>query len=105
MAGEAAGISIFHCTVHHPGRRHMNADALSRLPCQQCGRVSHTSSTLVGMLTSSDMSSGYFPQQLRDVQLTDECIGQLLRDKEANIQCTLKFAKSQLVVFRQLLQL
>ena len=24
--------------VHRPGRTHRNADALSRLPCQQCGR-------------------------------------------------------------------
>ena len=51
----------------------MNAYVLSRLPCQLCGKVSHTSSTLVGMLTSSDMSCGYSPQQLRDMQLTDEC--------------------------------
>ena len=28
--------------VHRQGRNHNNADALSRLPCRQCGRESHT---------------------------------------------------------------
>ena len=82
----------------------MNADALSRLPCQQCGRVSHTSSTPVGMLTSSDITCGYSPQQLRIMQLTDECIGQLLRAKETNMQPSTNFAKSQPIAFRRLLQ-
>lgn len=27
--------------VHRPGRKHSNTDALSRMPCQQCGRPSH----------------------------------------------------------------
>lgn len=29
--------------VHRPGQKHSNADALSRLPCQQCGRQQHKS--------------------------------------------------------------
>ena len=29
--------------VHRPGRSHTNADALSRLPCTQCGRTTHAS--------------------------------------------------------------
>ena len=45
--------------VHRPGKKHMNADALSRLPCQQCGRNSHTSDTQVAMLMSGNMSCGY----------------------------------------------
>ena len=27
--------------VHRPGNQHKNADALSRVPCNQCGRVTH----------------------------------------------------------------
>ena len=27
--------------VHRRGRSHQNADALSRLPCRQCGRIEH----------------------------------------------------------------
>ena len=25
--------------VHRPGRKHANADSLSRRPCEQCGRI------------------------------------------------------------------
>ena len=27
--------------MHQPGQRHYNADAMSRLPCQMCGRQQH----------------------------------------------------------------
>ena len=82
----------------------MNADALSRLPCQQCGRVSHTSSTPIGMLTSGDITCGYSMQQLREMQLRDGCIGQLIKAKEENVQPSPNFAKSQPISFRRLLQ-
>ena len=90
--------------IHRLGRKHSNADALSRLPCQQCGREFHTSSTPVGMLTSSDITCGYSPQQLRDMQLTDEYIGQLLQAKESNVQPSTNFAKSRPIAFCRLLQ-
>jgi hypothetical protein len=38
--------------VHRPGKKHQNADALSRLPCQQCGRDSHSEDVPVVALTS-----------------------------------------------------
>ena len=47
--------------VHRSGKKYLNADALSRLPCKQCGRASHNSNTLVGMLTSNSMVCGYSP--------------------------------------------
>ena len=28
---------------HRPGRKHQNADAMSRIPCKQCGRPTHES--------------------------------------------------------------
>ena len=40
--------TILHCQ----GKKHKNADALSRLPCQQCGRDSHSEEVQVGALTS-----------------------------------------------------
>ena len=52
--------------VHRPGKKHANADALSRLPCQQCGRASHYDSTPIALLTSGDLLCGYSPDQLRD---------------------------------------
>ena len=36
---------------HHPGRKHGNADALSRIPCQQCGRVAE--GNIIATITSS----------------------------------------------------
>ena len=82
----------------------MNADVLSRLPCQQYSRASHNSGTLVGMLTSSSMTCGYSPQQLHSIQLADECIGQLLNAKEKDEQPSCDFAKSQPILFCHLLQ-
>ena len=34
--------------VHRRGRKHTNADALSRLPCVQCGRDSHSDELTIG---------------------------------------------------------
>lgn len=47
--------------VHRPGKKHMNADALSRLLCQQCSIAFHNGGALVGMLTSGSMTCGYSP--------------------------------------------
>ena len=33
------------CSEHRRGKSHTNADALSRLPCRQCGRSSHQDQT------------------------------------------------------------
>ena len=87
--------------VHRPGKKHMTADALSRLPCRQCGR---TNDIQVAMLTSGNTSCGYSPQQLRSMQLDDDCIGQILRAKEQEQQPSTNFAKSQPISFRRLLQ-
>ena len=35
---------------HRPGRKHVNADALSRIPCKQCGR--HAQEVLIQSLTT-----------------------------------------------------
>ena len=38
--------------LHHQGKKHKNADAFSRLPCQQCGYDSHSEEVQVVVLTS-----------------------------------------------------
>ena len=55
--------------VHRQGTKHGNADALSRVPCRQCGRESHvitlhflyssmdTSATVRGLFYSASVSS------------------------------------------------
>ena len=67
--------------IHKPGRRHNNADALSWLPCQQCGRTSHTSEESISTISATGLTGGYSNQEMRDLQLNDECIGQLLLAK------------------------
>jgi len=82
----------------------MNADALSRQPCQQCGRNSHVSDTQIAMLTSGNMSCGYSPQKLREMQLADDCIALILNTKEQEQKPSTDFAKSQPNSFCRLLQ-
>jgi hypothetical protein len=86
--------------VHRPGYQHKNADALSRVPCKQCGRLdvlqpvneqddseinashgsvrtSHNRIKIVPTWTSKD---------LREAQLKDCTIAPVLRAKEAATQ-------------------
>ena len=63
--------------VHRRGTLHSNADAMSRIPCRQCGRVSHTKDSnneeiSLGVLISTPLTHtpGYMAQQ----QLEDDWI-------------------------------
>jgi len=42
--------------VHCPGRQHVNADALSRLPCRQCGRNSDAVDQVISAVQMLDLS-------------------------------------------------
>ena len=55
-----------------------------------------TNDIQVAMLASGNTSCGYSPQQLRSIQLDDDCIGQILRAKEQ--QLSTNFAKSQPII-------
>ena len=37
--------------VHRQGRKHTNADSLSRLPCKQCGRENHVEELTAAVVT------------------------------------------------------
>ena len=63
--------------VHRPGWMHNNVDALSRLPCNQCGRESHLDKP-VAVISTSNCTGSYSAQNIRDFQLNDPCIGELL---------------------------
>eukprot|EP00731_Ephydatia_muelleri_P034946 Em0087g15a len=60
--------------VHRQGTKHGNADALSRVPCRQCGRESHETApkgdVIEGSVTSLPCTS-YTPQWIRQQQLDD----------------------------------
>ena len=70
--------------VHRRGKVHTNADALSRLPCQQCGRDSHVTLTPAEVSATSIVQplQSALSDNLREVQLADPTLGPLLRGKE-----------------------
>ena len=70
--------------VHRRGKKHTNADALSRLPCRKCGRDTHDSlvPAIVAVVTLRS-PQGNASEELRDAQLVDPVLGPLLRGKEA----------------------
>ena len=67
--------------VHRPGRKHGNADALSRIPCRQCTRDTHLSPCLAEAQVSAVEFLPSF-SDIREKQLNDEIVGLLLRAKE-----------------------
>ena len=72
--------------VHRPGQRHSNADALSRIPCKQCGReqIEQGGETAqINIITGNVHTlAGRSLQELRDLQLSDPYIGPVLKDLE-----------------------
>ena len=70
--------------VHRPGRLHKNADALSRLPCNQCGRQNHTSNSnpeqlITGAVIGDPLLDGIPPDDMRTAQETDAHIAEVLK--------------------------
>ena len=61
--------------VHRQGLRHCNADALSRVPCRQCGRdedIESENIVMVGVV--SNPFQKYTPAEMRQMQLDDTTI-------------------------------
>ena len=69
--------------IHRQGKRHTNADALSRLPCSQCGRSRHIDNSCTMSINSTTVHSAKQIVGLRTAQLADPLLGPLLRGKEA----------------------
>ena len=61
--------------VHRRGKKHTNADSLSRLPCRQCGRENHGQEVIVTNTSLSETIN--FPQE----QLNKSTTGPVLRAK------------------------
>ena len=89
------------CIEHRPGRKHINADALSRLPCRQCGSKNHNEEVSIAAmsLASSVM------EELRGEQLRDPHIEPVLRAKETTIKPTADEIKAMGLPSRRLFQL
>ncbi len=71
--------------IHRRGTKHTNADALSRLPCRQCGRESHDTfaPAVVASAITLQPSQVDLREGLREAQLADAQLRPLLEGKEA----------------------
>ena len=86
--------------MHHPGRKHSNADALSRYPCRQCGRMSHFTEQPVAVITTGNLVGGYSKQELQQAQREDSCVGEILAAKEHDERPSSQYAKGQNIPYR-----
>ena len=67
---------------HRPGRKHGNADALSRYPCRQCGGDCETPVKAVRAVTrSQECEPGWTPEEMAARQDADPDIGPIMRWK------------------------
>ena len=75
MARWLERLQEFDFTIEHrQGRKHTNADSLSRLPCRQCGRGSHTNLVPVAATFLSGETD-----DIKQLQLTDQTVGPVLK--------------------------
>lgn len=99
---------------HRPGKKHQNADALSRIPCSQCGRETHEDTTLehlqeqsIGALQELEkpVLTEKSKEEIHEYQLQDDCIGFILQAKEKSQKPSLEDVKGRSMVVRRLIQL
>ena len=80
--------------VHQPGLKHNNADALTRLPCQQCGRNAEDTIASISSPTVSEGCSSD-DHEIQWMQLDDKCLGELLQAKESSQKPLQDYSRSQ----------
>ena len=101
--------------VHRQGKKHANADALSRLPCTQCGRESHQtmeptmnvsclSSALSSSVAAESNTDRDTARDLQKAQLSDPSTAFVLRAKEKECKPSADLTKAQSLETRKLLQ-
>ena len=94
--------------VHQPGRKHANADSLSRRPCEQCGRIDQDQGMAVAVSPISIDASPIgdkSPVKLRELQKGDPNLKFVLEAIETGERPTADAIKSQGREAHQLLQL
>ena len=69
--------------AHRPGKKHQNADSLSRRPCTQCGRESHSvDTTVIAAEVHTSIMTEKSQAELRKIQLDDGPVGFILKAVE-----------------------
>ena len=99
---------------HRPGKKHQNADVLSRIPCSQCGRILQDDITpddkhekSIGALQEMETSvlREKSKTEIRLAQLQDDCVGFVLKAKEKNHKPGADDVKGKSMAVRRLIQL
>ena len=92
---------------HRPGKKHANADALSWIPCRQCGMEGHDLSSQPAAVATALLQSTTAKDQrrVRDAQLADQMLKPILEGKESGRKPTLGELRSNSRAARRLLQL
>ena len=91
--------------VHRQGRKHSNADALSRFPCKQCGRPSECEEVIPIATATIEPPQAGPSNEVREAQLADPELGPLLRGKEAARKQGVEEMQSMSCSSRRLLQI
>ena len=94
--------------LHRKGKNHQNADALSRLPCKQCGREEEPNAIQISTASREDSDSPSEQEampEMRELQEGDPDLLIALQAKEANRMPDPEVQKAQSLETRRLLQL
>ena len=84
--------------IHHPGKAHCNADALSCRHCSKDCSDTHSTATIVAH------PIGYSHAELCQAQLEEPSIGEILQAKQGNCKPATEHAKGQNLEYRRLFQ-
>ena len=88
--------------IHHRGRKHTNADALSCLPCRQCGRKDHFPAMIAA---TPIMPGGCQQEDLQTAQLADADYAPAQQAKQADQRPGENKLKEMSLASRRLVQL
>ena len=90
--------------IHRQGKHHLNADALSRLPCDQCGREEHPTISNVSV-APPEPSEQEVQLQMLQLQREDSDMKVVIEAKEVDMKPDSDKLKAQSLEIRCLIQL
>ena len=91
--------------IHRKGLRHTNADALSRLPCTQCGLAKEQREEVVVLPVAALQISGLNMEEIKKMQAQNNEWKLLIEARKANIPPSLKEQEGKSIEFRRLCQI
>ena len=91
--------------IHRPGQRHQNADALSRLPCRQCGHTGEDDKNNESATIATLQLSSYVSGNIKDKQMEDQELQLIITAQQSNERIAPAQEAAQSLELRQLLQI